>query len=120
METDFDLRSVKKEGMDIGESFYLCKDEEESVVHILLFSTQTRLLQHLLFSLFGVEWVLLSSVGEVLFGRHKRFMGKKHIKEYRIASLWFFWVIWIEKIENMEKFDQAFKTSFLSMLLVVG
>ena len=84
--------------------------------HILLHYTRTRVLWHLLFSLFGVVWVLPSSIREVLLGWHGSFVGKKRKKTWRAAPLYRFWTIWKER--NSKTFDnegqsiQGLKSSF--------
>ena len=50
---------------------------EESIDHILLHCAKTRTLWALFFTLFGVQWVLLDSIKEMLLGWDKSFVGKK-------------------------------------------
>lgn len=50
--------------MDFGEQ--MCKDEKESGEHILLHCTKARILWQLVFSLFGIAWVLHSSIKTTL------------------------------------------------------
>ena len=56
---------------------FLCHEEEESVDHILIHCDKTRVVWHLLFSLFGVSWVLPSSVTELLSSWHGSFVDRK-------------------------------------------
>ena len=47
---------------------FLCLSEAETVDHLLLHCVKTRALGNLLFSLFGVAWVLSGSVKDTLLG----------------------------------------------------
>ena len=59
---------------------------EESIDHLLLYCAKTRALWDMFFTLFGVSWVLPSSVRETLLSWNGSFVGKKHKKVWR-ASL---------------------------------
>ena len=54
---------------------FLCQKEEESTEHLLILCDLTRDLWHFLFSLFGVHWVLPSTVKRVLLSLHGSFVG---------------------------------------------
>ena len=60
------LDHIQRRGWSLANRCFLCLKEEESVDHVLFHCDRTRVLRHLLFSLFGVSWVLLSSVREAL------------------------------------------------------
>ena len=62
--------------------------------HLLFHCTKTRVLWDLLFTLFGVSWVLPSSVRETLLSWHGSFVGKKCKKVRRAAPLYIFWTVW--------------------------
>ena len=47
---------------------YLCKVEEETSDHLILFCKKDTMLWSLLFSLFDVQWVLHSSIKRSLIG----------------------------------------------------
>ena len=50
---------------------------EESVDHLLVHCTKTGILWQLVFSLFGIKWVMPDSVKEVLLSWQGNFVGKK-------------------------------------------
>ena len=57
----------------------------------------TRTLWNLLFSLFGVEWVLSGTVKDTLLGWHGAFVGKIRKKAWQMAPLCIFWSVWKER-----------------------
>ena len=67
--------------------------------------------------IFGVLWVLPSSVKEILLRWHDTFVGKKRIKVWRAISLCLFWMVWKEinriAFENEELSIQRMKYSFI-------
>ncbi|RVW81059.1 hypothetical protein CK203_045380 [Vitis vinifera] len=71
---------LKRFGWNIPNRCFLCKNEEESIDHLLLFCEKARMLWYLTFSLFGVQWVMHSSVKRNLLGWYGYFMGKKREK----------------------------------------
>ena len=50
---------------------------EELIDHILLQCVKTRALWEMFFTIFGVHWVLPSSVSEKFLGWYGSFVGKK-------------------------------------------
>ena len=66
--------------------------EEESIDHILLHCELARSLWNL-FSLFGVSWVLPSSVREALLGWLGSCVGKKRKKVWLSTPLCLFWIV---------------------------
>ena len=59
---------------------YLCKEKEETNDHLILFCKKATILWSLIFSLFGVQWVLHSSVKKNLLDWHGAFVGKRREK----------------------------------------
>ncbi|RVW13304.1 hypothetical protein CK203_103411 [Vitis vinifera] len=53
---------------------YLCKEEEKTNDHLILFCKKATMLWSLLFSLFDVQWVLHSSIKRNLIGWHGAFL----------------------------------------------
>ena len=72
------LDQLKKRGWTLANRSFFCCEKEESIDHILIHCTKTRVLWELLFALFGVMWVLPYSVRDTLLGWHGINMGKKH------------------------------------------
>ena len=88
---------LKRSGWNIPNRCYLCKNEEETTYHLLLFCEKARMLWLLIFSLFGVQWMMHSSVRRNLLGWHGSFVGKKREKAWRATPLCLLWIIWKER-----------------------
>ncbi|RVW42464.1 putative ribonuclease H protein [Vitis vinifera] len=108
---------LKRFGWSIPNRCFLCKQEEETTDHLLLFCEKARMLWLLIFSLFGVQWVMHSSVKRNLLGWHGSFVGKKREKAWRAAPLCLMWTIWKERnrraFNDIERNDQDIKSIFL-------
>ena len=97
------LDLIQKRGWALANKCFMCLEKEETIDHLLLHCTKTRVLWDLVFNLFGVSWVLPSWV------------GKKRKKVWRAAPLYIFW-----KARNRLAFKddvlsiQRLKYSFLS------
>ena len=77
---------------------------EETCDHILLHCAFTRSIWELIFVLFGVLWVLPSTVKEVLQSLQGSFVGKTRLNVSRPAPLCLFWMMWRER--NKKSFDE--------------
>ena len=62
------LNQLKRRGWNILNRFYLWKKDEETTNHLLLFCDKARMLWNLVYSLFGVQWVMHSSIRRNLLG----------------------------------------------------
>lgn len=80
----------KRVGQIMSIKHYLCKQEEESSDRLLIHCVKASMLWHLIFSLFGVTWVMHSMVKENLLSWHGSFVGKKHKKAWMVAPLYLF------------------------------
>lgn len=94
---------------------FQCKVEEELVDCILLHCSKARVLWHLLFSLFGVPWVLLAIVRDTFLGWHGSFVDKG-VK--RFGELLLYTSIWRKErncklFENEEQYAHVLKGVFL-------
>ena len=94
---------LKKRGRILANRCFLCCEEEETIDHILIHCTRSRVLWELLFALFGVAWVISFSVRDTLLGWRGFYLGKKRRKVWKTAPLCIFWVVWKER--NMIAFD---------------
>ena len=111
------LDLVQKKGWTLANRCFMCLEKEETIDHLFLHCSKTRVLWDLLFALFGVSWVLPSSVRETLLSWHGSFVGKKHKRVWRVASLYIFWTIWKTRNRLVFKDDvfsvQRLKYSFV-------
>ncbi|RVW60639.1 hypothetical protein CK203_048902 [Vitis vinifera] len=83
-------RSTQKRGWILANRCFLCCDEEETINHILIHCPKARVLWNLVFSLFGVNWVLPLTVRDTLLGWSASFVDKKRGKTWRqLLSLYF-------------------------------
>ena len=55
---NFDHRSAQKEGWNMPNRCYLCKEKEETTDHLILFCKKVTMLWSLIFSLFGVHTLI--------------------------------------------------------------
>ena len=60
------LDLVQKRGWALANRCFMCLQNEETIDHMLFHCSKTMVLWELLFTLFGVSWVLPSSVRETL------------------------------------------------------
>ena len=74
----------------------------------------------LLFSMFGVQWVLPATVKEMLLGWNGTFVGKKRKGVWRASPLCLFWTVWEARnkvaFEEEELSIQRLKFSFVYFL----
>ena len=111
---------LKRRGWILANRCFLCCDEEEMINHILVHCPKVRVLWDLVYSLFGVNWVLPLTVRDTLIGWSASFVDKKRGKAWRAAPLCLFWTVWKER--NVIVFDyevlsiQRMKNSFVCNL----
>ncbi|RVW95202.1 hypothetical protein CK203_025629 [Vitis vinifera] len=74
------LEQLQRKGHSVASRYFLCLSEAKTVDRFLLHCAKTRVLWNLLFSFFGVVWILSCSVKETLLGWHGAFVGKTHKK----------------------------------------
>ncbi|RVW28985.1 putative ribonuclease H protein [Vitis vinifera] len=114
------LDLVQRRGWSLANRCYMCMEKEETIDHLLLHCSKTRVLWELLFSLFGVYWVMPCSVRETLLSWQTSSVGKKHRKVWRAAPLHIFWTVWKARNRLAFKDDdisiQRLKYSFLCSL----
>ena len=114
------LDQIQKRGWLLANRCYIFQMHEESIDHILLHCAKTRTLWEMFFTLFGVQWVLPSSVRATLLGWNGSFMGKKKKGVWRVGPLCIFWMVW--NARNRIAFEedvlsiQRLKSSFVCFL----
>ena len=112
------LDQLKKRRWSLPNRCLLCCAADETIDHLLIHCTKSKVLWDLLFTLFSVQWVLPLSVKEVLLGWHDSFVGKKRRKVWRAAPLCLFWMVWKERnritFDNDDFSIQRLKYSFVS------
>ena len=84
------LDQLKKRGWKMPNGCYMCKEEEETRVHILLHCPKARILWQLLFALFSVQWVMHSSVRGLILSWGGFPIGRKRKKAWKVAPLCLF------------------------------
>ena len=111
------IDQLKRRGWNMPNRCYLCKVDEETNDHLILFCKKAILLWSLLFSLFDVQWVLHSSIKRNLIGWHSAFVNKRKEKAWRVAPFCLMWTLWKERNERVfndtERSNQALKLLFL-------
>ena len=114
------LDLIQKREWALATRCFMCLEKEEIIDHLLLHCTKTRVLWDLLFNLFGVSWVLPSSIRETLLSWYGSFVGKKRKKACRAAPLFIFWTVWNARNRLVFKDDvlsiQRLKYSFVLSL----
>ena len=75
----------------------------------LLHCSKTRVLWNLLFSLFGVSWILFATVKDSLLGCKGTFLAKEKRRVWNAGPLCIFWTVW--KTRN----DIVFRDEVLSI-----
>ncbi|RVW55322.1 hypothetical protein CK203_089055 [Vitis vinifera] len=84
------LDQLKKRGWKMPNRCYMCKEEEEMSIHILLHCLKAHILWQLIFALFGVHWVMHSSVRGLLLNWGGFPIGRKREKAWKVALLCLF------------------------------
>ena len=88
------MDNTKRQGWMLVNRYFLCKSGEKSSYHILLQYLKARLLWQLIFSSFGVAWVLHSSIKATLLSWQGHFTRKKRNQAWKVILLRLFWIIW--------------------------
>ena len=114
------LDKLQGRGIYLVNRCFLCQEAEELVDHLLLHCSKTRVLWELLFSLFGVNWIISGSVRDMLLGWKGTFVGKRRKKVWQTAPSCLFWIVWKARNRIVFKEDvlsiQKLKYLFLFLL----
>ena len=70
------LDNLKKKGRTLANICFLYEKEEETVDHLLVHCSQTRVIWELLFAIVGVKWVLPLSIRETIISWGGSFVEK--------------------------------------------
>ena len=81
------LDKLQRRVISLVNRCFLCQEAEELVDHLLLHCSKTRVLWELLFSLFGVNWIISGSVRDMLLGWKGTFVGKRKKKVWQALLL---------------------------------
>ena len=85
---------LRKRGLSLASCCPLCLESEKSVDHLLLHCSKTRVLWDLLFSLFGVSWILAAIVKDFLLGWKGIFLPKEKRGVWNAGPLCILWTVW--------------------------
>ena len=88
---------LKRRGWILANRCCFCCVEEETINHILVHCSKAKILWDLVFSLFGVNWVLPFTVRDTLLSWYVSFKDKKYRKVWRAVPLCLFWMVWKER-----------------------
>ena len=112
---------LMKRGWSMVNRCSLCKDNEESMDHILIHCGKTKELWTLLLSSFGMVWVFPASVRNLLMEWKVQGLEKKRRVVWWLTPICSFWCIWEKQnrtFQEEEMLDLALGTSFFSLLVV--
>ena len=97
----------------------LCRCGGETVDHLLLHSLVATEVWSFVFRSFGVEWVLLGSVMDHLYG-WRNWFGKQSLGVWNLVPLCLLWTVWRERIrcnfEDLESSVSRIIESFIGSL----
>ena len=109
---------LQRRGWTLVNRYALCKVKLEIIDHFLLHCVKARLLWQLVFSIFGIRWVICKTDKETLLGWNVTFIEKRRIKAWRAASTCIFWTLLNERNRRFfyseELLDQRLKSLFLN------
>ncbi|RVW30775.1 hypothetical protein CK203_077176 [Vitis vinifera] len=115
------LNFYQRRGWSIVNRCSLCKENEESVDHILIHCGKTRELWRMLLSSFGVVWVFPASVKNLLLEWKVKGLRKKRKAVWRLTPICLFWCIWGERNRRMlqeeEMSDTCLRNLFFGLFL---
>lgn len=95
--------NLQKRGFVFCSRCYLCEEELETTIHLLLHCRYARQCQELFFNLCGISWTMPQNVRTLLnsWKHQKTHEALKQI--WRTIPLCIFWTIWLER--NRACFD---------------
>ena len=88
------LDQLKRRGMTFANRCFMCKEDVETIDHILIHCKSVKMLWNLFFSIVGISWVFPHSVLHTLLAWQGAAVGKKSKKIWITAPLCLFWTLW--------------------------
>ena len=114
------MKQLKKRGRHLATRCPLCGKHEESLDHLLLHCPKVYNPWAFIFTIFGVNWVLLRSIKDTLVGWKSPSSRKSLRKVWMAAPLCLLWTIWKERngvvFEDMVLSTQRMKNSLMVAL----
>jgi hypothetical protein len=116
------LDNLRKRGLIVVDLCCMCKRSGESINHLLLHCEVARTLWSVLFTLFGVKWVMNGRVLDLLAGWKGQRGNKMVMEVWRMAPLCLMWTIWRERnaqcFEDTELTMAKLSNRFLKLLFL--
>ena len=114
------LDQLKRRGMNFTNRCFMCKEEEETIDHLLIHCKLAKTLWNLFLSIVGISWVFPQSVLNNLLAWQGATVGKKRKRIWLAAPLCLFWNIWGARnrlvFENEAPTAQRIKANFVTNL----
>ena len=114
------LDQLKRRGITLVNRCFLCKEEEETIDHLLVHCSRAKMLWNLFLAIMDYNWVFPLTVRQTLFAWQGANVGKKRKRVWMAAPLCLFWTLWLERnrVAFENKIPSAFrmKSSFLFTL----
>ena len=111
--------NLRKRGITLVSWCYMCKSSGEEVDHLLLHCPVSSALWRAILNLFGIQWVMPSTVKEMLYS-WAGFRRRRKQKAWKFAPLALMWVVWGERnrraFEEIESPFSHLKNSLLSLI----
>ena len=115
------IDNLRKRHFVVLEWCFMCKGCGESVDHLLLHCSIASEIWSMIFCLFGICWVMLQRVANLLDCWSCNFKRHRNIVVWRIVPHYLMWRIWRERnsrsFEDRERSILEFKSFFFSTLL---
>ena len=101
------LDNLMLHGCPLANCCCMCCCNAESLDHLLLFCPIAHSLWTYILRLFGIDWVMLGSVVDLLFCRN-HWLGKHSFDIWNLVQGCLMWTIWTER--NRQSFEDKGKT----------
>ena len=114
------LDRLKKRGIPLVNRCFLCKDDEETIDHLLIHCSRAKMLWNFFLVITDYNWVFPLTVCQFLLAWQSASVGKKRKRVWLVAPLCLFWTLWNERnrttFENETPFVHRMKSTFLFTL----